>query len=266
KKPAAKPAAKKPAAKPAAKPTPKKSAKATPAKPVPSKPSTPPSKPKPEPVAVKSVPAAASKAEAAKPAPKSTSLSSAPVKIPPKKRLPVKRRPLFAHLNNHAPVIPSAEAREKPKKLSPTFLKAQRQRLLDLRDSLVDQMSGVARDAIRGEDGGDSSAFGMHQADAGSDSYDRDFALNILSQEQNALYEIEEALQRIETGEYGICQGSGELIPQARLEAIPFARCTVDYQEKLDQEQKIGNFRTPVTSLFGLEEKEVSKPSEDDED
>jgi RNA polymerase-binding transcription factor DksA len=188
------------------------------------------------------------------------------VKIPPKKRLPVKRRPLFAHLTNHAPVIPSPEAREKPKKLSPAFLKAQRQRLLDLRDTLVDQMSGVARDAIRGEDGGDSSAFGMHQADAGSDSYDRDFALNILSQEQNALYEIEEALVRIDSGEYGICQGSGEMIPQARLEAIPFARCTVEYQEKLDQEQPVGNFRTPVTSLFGLEEKEVSKPSDDDED
>jgi len=214
-------------------------------------------------VAPAPAPAASPKSETTKTAPKTP--SSAPVKIPPKKRLPVKRRPLFAHLTNHAPVVPSTEAKEKPKKPSPAFLKAQRQRLLDLRDSLVDQMSGVARDAIRGEDG-DSSAFGMHQADAGSDSYDRDFALNILSQEQNALYEIEEALLRIDSGEYGVCQGSGELIPQARLEAIPFARCTVEFQEKLDQEQTVGNYRTPVTSLFGLEEKEVSKPSDDDED
>ena len=161
----------------------------------------------------------------------------------------------------------SPESREKPKKLSPAFLKAQRQRLLDLRDSLVDQMSGVARDSLgRGDEGSDSSAFGMHQADAGSDAYDRDFALNILSQEQNALYEIEEALLRIESGDYGICQGSGEMIPQARLEAIPFARCTVEYQERLDQEQTAGHYRAPVTSLFGLEEKEVAKPSDEDED
>ena len=241
---------------------PKTLAKAEVAKPTPA-PKVPvsPSKPKSQPVSP--APAASPKSEPVKTAPKTS--SSAPVKIPPKKRLPVKRRPLFAHLTNHAPVVPSTEPKEKPKKPSPSFLKAQRQRLLDLRDSLVDQMSGVTRDAIRGEDG-DSSAFGMHQADAGSDSYDRDFALNILSQEQNALYEIEEALVRIDTGEYGVCQGSGELIPQARLEALPFARCTVEYQEKLDQEQTIGNYRTPVTSLFGLEEKEVSKPSDDDED
>ena len=47
---------------------------------------------------------------------------------------------------------------------------------------------------------------------------------------------------------------------------MPFARCTVEYQEKLDLEQGPGSHRAPVTSLFGLEEKEVSKPSDDDED
>ena len=46
----------------------------------------------------------------------------------------------------------------------------------------------------------------MHQADAGSDAYDRDFALSILSQEQNSLYEIDEALKRIDDGSYGVCE------------------------------------------------------------
>ena len=120
-------------------------------------------------------------------------------------------------------------------------MKKQKQKLLDLRDTLVDQMNGVARDSLgRGDDVQEASAFGMHQADAGSDAYDRDFALNILSQEQDALHEIEEALIRIDSGEYGICQGSGEMIPQARLEAMPFARCTVEYQERLDAEQTRG--------------------------
>lgn len=54
--------------------------------------------------------------------------------------------------------------------------------------------------------------------------------------------------------------GSGDLIPQARLEALPFARCTVEYQEKLDQEQTIGNYRTPVTSLFGLKSRMFPNP------
>ncbi|HRQ91108.1 MAG TPA: TraR/DksA C4-type zinc finger protein, partial [Bacteroidia bacterium] len=250
-------------------PAPKKTAKAAPAakpKATETKPlskSTKKDSPKKETQSTKSVAAAPAKTESAKTSPK----SSTTVKIPPKKRTPAKRRPLFAHLSNHAPSPVSTQSKEKPKKLSPAFLKAQRQRLLDLRDSLVDQMSGVARDSLgRGEDSSDSSAFGMHQADAGSDAYDRDFALNILSQEQNALYEIEEALVRIESGEYGICQGSGELIPQARLEALPFARCTVEFQEKLDQEQSLGHFRAPVTSLFGLEEKEVAKPSDEEDD
>ncbi len=224
--------------------------------------------PKPPVVVEKPAPkkeAPAPKAESAKSASKSP--AAPPIKTPLKKRFTIKRRPVFAHLTHPGPIINTNHTKEKAKKLSPAFLKAQRQKLLDLRDTLVDQMSGVARDSLgRGDEGSESSAFGMHQADAGSDAYDRDFALNILSQEQNALYEIDEAIIRIDTGEYGICQGSGEVIPQARLEAMPFARCTVEFQEKLDQEQTTGNYRAPVTSLFGLEEKEVSKPSDDEED
>ncbi len=197
--------------------------------------------------------------------PKSQPKPAPPAKAPIKKRIAVKRRPVFAHLV--PPVLPtsSGQNKEKPKKLSPQFLKIQRQKLLDLRDTLLDQMSGVTRDSLGG-DGAGESAFGMHQADAGSDSYDRDFALSILSKEQNAVYEIDEAIVRIDSGEYGICQASGDVIPVARLEAMPFARCTVEYQEKLDLEQASGNHRAPVTSLFGLEEKEVSKPSDDEED
>ncbi len=240
--------------------TPKKSTpKATPEKQT---------EPKPPVVVEKPAPkkeAPAPKAESSKTASKSP--AAPPIKTPLKKRFTIKRRPVFAHLTHPGPVLNTNHSKEKAKKLSPAFLKTQRQKLLDLRDTLVDQMSGVARDSLgRGDEGSESSAFGMHQADAGSDAYDRDFALNILSQEQNALYEIDEAIVRIDTGEYGICQGSGEVIPQARLEAMPFARCTVEYQEKLDQEQTTGNHRAPVTSLFGLEEKEVSKPSDDEED
>jgi len=233
---------------------------------------TPVKKPEPKtPVAVEK-PAPENKKEAAVPkheTQKAVSKSPAPApnKTPLKKRFVIKRRPVFTHLTHPSPILNNNHSKEKAKKLSPAFLKAQRQKLLDLRDTLVDQMSGVARDSLgRGDEGSESSAFGMHQADAGSDAYDRDFALNILSQEQNALYEIDEAIVRIDTGEYGICQGSGDVIPQARLEAMPFARCTVEYQEKLDLEQTSGNYRAPVTSLFGLEEKEVSKPSDDEED
>src|SRR5207302_8392003 len=119
------------------------------------------------------------------------------------------------------------------RKLNP-FTRKQKEKLLQLRDAMVDSMAGVAQDTLRSRaEGSEASAFGMHQADAGSDAYDRDFALSLLSQEQDALYEIDQALKRIELGTYGKCEMSGKPIPHARLEAIPFARFTVQCQSQL---------------------------------
>src|ERR1700724_3741121 len=141
-------------------------------------------------------------------------------------------------------------------KLSP-FLKKQKAKLLQLRDSLLDSMLGVSRDTLRARaEGSEASAFGMHQADAGSDAYDRDFALSLLSQEQDALYEIDQALKRIELGTYGVCEMSNKPIPHARLEAIPFARFTVECQSQLEKQNKASRTRQSVTSLFGLTEDE----------
>ena len=149
-------------------------------------------------------------------------------------------------------------------KLSP-FLKKQKAKLLQLRDSLLDAMMGVSRDTLRARaEGSEASAFGMHQADAGSDAYDRDFALSLLSQEQDALYEIEEALKRIDGGTYGICEMSGKPIPHARLEAIPFARYTVECQTLIEKQKKATRIRQPVTSLFGLTDEEGSDGEEEE--
>jgi DnaK suppressor protein len=162
-----------------------------------------------------------------------------------------------------APVT-SSNSSGNDENLSP-FLRKQKGKLLQLRDSLLDSMMGVSRDTLRSRaEGSEASAFGMHQADAGSDAYDRDFALSLLSQEQDALYEIEEALKRVDAGTYGICEMSGKQIPHARLEAIPFARFTVECQTQIEKQKKAQRVRQPVTSLFGLTEDEGSE-SEDEE-
>ena len=149
-----------------------------------------------------------------------------------------------------------AKPRNRKLRLSP-FVRKQQQELLALRDELIGQMNGVAKDTLRTPaEGGDASAFGMHQADAGSDSYDRDFALNLLSQEQDAFHEIEEALSRVGNGTYGTCEMSGKKIPQARLQAIPFARYTVACQEELEKQDEPGQIRQPVGPLFGSSEAE----------
>jgi RNA polymerase-binding transcription factor DksA len=119
------------------------------------------------------------------------------------------------------------------------FFSRQKQRLLELRDHFLDQMQSVAQDSLRSRaENNEASAVGQHQADAGSDAYEKDFALSLLSQEQDALYEIEEALKRIEVGTYGVCEMSNKPIPHTRLEAIPFARFTVECQQQLEKENR----------------------------
>ena len=145
------------------------------------------------------------------------------------------------------------------------FLESQKEKLLTLRDDLLDTMAGVAKDNLRSRaEGSEASAFGMHQADAGSDAYDRDFALSLLSQEQDALYEIEEALRRLDLGTYGICEVSGKPIPHARLEALPFARLTVECQSAVEKLGKVSRARVPVTSLFGLTDEEPGETEEEE--
>lgn len=138
--------------------------------------------------------------------------------------------------------VASKAAKKTPKKLS-SFIVKQQRRLLELRDELVDSMSGVTGEIRNGPEGSEASGSGMHQGDAGSDAYDRDFALSVLAKEQDALYEIEQALRRIERGVYGICELSGDRIPHARLEAIPFARLTVECQARWEQEYGNQRFR-----------------------
>jgi DnaK suppressor protein len=153
---------------------------------------------------------------------------------------------------------------QRPRKLDP-FTRGQKEKLLQLRDAMVDSMAGVAQDTLRSRaEGSEASAFGMHQADAGSDAYDRDFALSLLSQEQDALYEIDQALKRIELGTYGRCEMSGKPIPRARLEAIPFARFTVECQSQLEKQSKASRVRQSVTSLFGLTEDEGPETEEEE--
>ena len=166
--------------------------------------------------------------------------------------------------NNQSFTINANHVQPRQRRLDP-FTRAQKDKLLQLRDAMVDSMAGVAQDTLRARaEGSEASAFGMHQADAGSDAYDRDFALSLLSQEQDALYEIDEALKRIDLGTYGKCEMSGKPILRARLEAIPFARFTVECQSQLEKQNKASRVRQSVTSLFGLTDEEAREGEEEE--
>ncbi len=103
-------------------------------------------------------------------------------------------------------------------------------RLLELREHLSRLRGDLSQDVLEAK-----PAFSTHMADAGSDSYDRDFALGLLSHEQDAVYEIEAALNRMRDGTYGKCELTGKPIPDRRLEAIPWARFTAEAEMKIER-------------------------------
>lgn len=125
-------------------------------------------------------------------------------------------------------------------------------RLLELREQLLRQMSGLAKESAQ-----EMPGYSLHMADSGTDNFDRDFALSLLSSDQDAIYEIEDALKRIHKRTYGVCELTGKAIPKARLEAIPWARFTVQAQAQLEREgalrqRRLGSLGT-VDSLSTVE-------------
>ncbi|MBU6410790.1 MAG: TraR/DksA C4-type zinc finger protein [Verrucomicrobia bacterium] len=92
-------------------------------------------------------------------------------------------------------------------------------------------MNGLAEESAQ-----EMPGYSLHMADSGTDNFDRDFALSLLSSDQDAVYEIEEALKRIEKRTYGVCELTGKSIPRARLEAIPWTRFTVEAQAQLEKD------------------------------
>ena len=104
-------------------------------------------------------------------------------------------------------------------------------RLLELREQLTRQMSGLAKESAQ-----EMAGYSLHMADSGTDNFDRDFALSLLSSDQDAVYEIDEALKRIERNTYGVCELTGKPIPRSRLEAIPWTRFTVTAQAQLERD------------------------------
>lgn len=105
-------------------------------------------------------------------------------------------------------------------------------RLNRLRESLAQQRSTQLADAAV------TQTFAVNPADRGTDEYDMGAALSLISAEQNALYEIDQALQRIRHGAYGVCEATGKLIPEDRLAAIPWTRFTREIEEQLEREQQ----------------------------
>jgi RNA polymerase-binding transcription factor DksA len=136
--------------------------------------------------------------------------------------------------------------------------------LIDLRNHVTGQLDQHTEETLKRsakDDAGDLSSYGQHMADAGTDTFDRDFALSLVSSEQEALSEIEAAIQRIKLGTYGICEGTGKPIAKERLLAVPFARFSAEAQKEIERNRYHSRQQA---GLFGEAGEEGAKLAEDD--
>lgn len=172
------------------------------------------------------------------------------------------------------PAPKSAERPPRPLQRSP-FGKADldhfRRKLLERRQRLLQNVTAMEAQALKASD----QDFSVdHMADHGSDNYEQDFTLSLVESERRELFEIDQALQRIADGVYGICEGTGLPIARARLEAIPHARYSVDYQRRIEsgeidaeeEEQRIVAVKTRRKEAEAEEESELDEEEPQEEE
>ncbi len=106
------------------------------------------------------------------------------------------------------------------------------------REGLVSEIEHLENDSLnksQRDASGDLSGYSFHMADMGTDNFDREFTLGLVSTEQKLLYEVDEALRRLKKGKFGLCQQCGKAIRHKRLEAVPYARLCIKCKEEMEK-------------------------------
>jgi len=116
-----------------------------------------------------------------------------------------------------------------------------RELLLSKRKTVLESIQQIEKDTLKKsqrEASGDLSGYAYHMADMATDNFNTELSLNLASVEQRVLYEIDEALKRIEEGTYGDCLTCGKKITPQRLKALPYAALCINCQEKEEKKGK----------------------------
>lgn len=117
------------------------------------------------------------------------------------------------------------------KKLNPRDLEFYKNLLLQLRREISHDIDDLEADAFATD--GDRLSVD-NPADIGSESFAQEFSLELLQRDEATLGEIDDALDRVENGTYGLCEACEEPIPKARLNAVPHARNCIECQRKAE--------------------------------
>lgn len=115
-----------------------------------------------------------------------------------------------------------------PKELTGRQQERFRRALLDLRDRLTGQITSLKNGSLTRQDS-------TNLQEDGTDAFDREVALKLVTSEHEAVFQIDEALRRLAEGQYGVCESCGCLVDIPRLEALPFVRMCVQCQAEQER-------------------------------
>jgi DnaK suppressor protein len=107
--------------------------------------------------------------------------------------------------------------------------------ILKRKGEILDNINHISEDTLKKSQkdaSGDISGYTYHMADIATDTYDREFSLGLASNERQLIYELDDALKKIEEGTFGVCEDCKDAIAKTRLKAIPYARLCLKCQEK----------------------------------
>ena len=110
--------------------------------------------------------------------------------------------------------------------------------ILKRKEEVLDEIKHISEDTLKKtqkDASGDISGYSFHMADVATDTYDREFSLGFVSNDREVLYELDDALKKIEDGTFGICEGCKCLISKTRLKAVPCARFCLKCQERKEK-------------------------------
>jgi len=160
-----------------------------------------------------------------------------------------------------APKAPDP-VREVKKEKAPTLSRQElqyfRNLLLEKRREIIGDVGSMESEAFKG--GSNLSNMPIHMADVGTDNFEQEFTLGLIESERQILRDIQEALVRIDNGSFGVCLGTGKAIPKVRLEAVPWAKYTIEYSRLLE------SGKVERDSESSSEEEPAGAGNEDDEE
>ena len=132
--------------------------------------------------------------------------------------------------------------------------------LMSLRASLKGALGERSNETLGASARESSGELSLNSSDAGTETFNRDVALSMVASEQEALVEIEDAIDRIFDGTYGICQETKKPIKKTRLKVVPFTRFSLEGQNLYEQRKRregdpvTGAFATIADSTMGQED------------